>query len=554
MNIFGNALKYTQKGSIVVKVGLEDVEDVGFHGGESRVLEIRISDTGKGISSEYLRTSLFNRESASRICQLSTLTVSSSAFCQEDPLASGTGLGLSIVRSIVTMLTGSIDVQSELGQGTAVTIRLPLSRLPGNSTPSSTPNSAATDESGPAHDSIDALRTDFSSITVCLYSFDETGVPNRNMQSGRVLKDCIQDWFGLKVASSTIGTGGVDLLIVDEKELSRLIEHDSRSLPTVVLCSNATRSQATSRQHRLNRPIVEYVSKPVGPHKLAKALHICLDRAKAMRYGLAPALALSDEESPMESEADTIVPDLEHLTLEPVSPSAQPLQVQTNGVLTASDSTNAQKAIGSSSYEAVSEEARVDDRGNFPFPIQGGTCGGERIDQAHEGKSPAKNERPTGDLVRQDSRRPPLISRMTEPAIRVPFNLASNLTKYDDEMRTYAVRPPTETAAAAKREVLSEMSPASLTIKNIALHNGELPVATTPVQPPLEREKRPPRLLLVDDNKINLRLLETYMKKRKYRFVDSAEDGQLAVQAAEAHDGYDIIFMGEHSIMSTCLV
>lgn len=55
---------------------------------------------------------------------------------------------------------------------------------------------------------------------------------------------------------------------------------------------------------------------------------------------------------------------------------------------------------------------------------------------------------------------------------------------------------------------------------------------------------RPPRLLLVDDNKINLRLLETFMRKRKYQFVDSAENGQLAVEAAMAHDeGYDIILM-----------
>jgi len=53
-------------------------------------------------------------------------------------------------------------------------------------------------------------------------------------------------------------------------------------------------------------------------------------------------------------------------------------------------------------------------------------------------------------------------------------------------------------------------------------------------------------LLLVDDNEINLRLLETFMRKRKYKLVDSTENGQLAVDAAMAHeDGYDIIFMGK---------
>lgn len=61
MNIFGNALKYTQKGSIVVRLALDALNN-GVTEDTERMLEIRVIDTGKGISSEYLRTSLFNRE------------------------------------------------------------------------------------------------------------------------------------------------------------------------------------------------------------------------------------------------------------------------------------------------------------------------------------------------------------------------------------------------------------------------------------------------------------------------------------------------------------
>ena len=61
----------------------------------------------------------------------------------------------------------------------------------------------------------------------------------------------------------------------------------------------------------------------------------------------------------------------------------------------------------------------------------------------------------------------------------------------------------------------------------------------------LVKERHPPRLLLVDDNLINLRLLETYMRKQKQPFVDSAQNVLQAVKAAELNpDGYDIIFMG----------
>lgn len=53
-----------------------------------------------------------------------------------------------------------------------------------------------------------------------------------------------------------------------------------------------------------------------------------------------------------------------------------------------------------------------------------------------------------------------------------------------------------------------------------------------------------PRLLLVDDNKINLRLLRTYMRKRQYECIDEAEDGLQAVNAVKEHtEAYDIIFM-----------
>ena len=64
MNILGNALKYTQKGMIIVKVALDELpNDAGAEEKNERILEIKIADTGKGISSDYLRTSLYTRMS-----------------------------------------------------------------------------------------------------------------------------------------------------------------------------------------------------------------------------------------------------------------------------------------------------------------------------------------------------------------------------------------------------------------------------------------------------------------------------------------------------------
>jgi AmiR/NasT family two-component response regulator len=65
-----------------------------------------------------------------------------------------------------------------------------------------------------------------------------------------------------------------------------------------------------------------------------------------------------------------------------------------------------------------------------------------------------------------------------------------------------------------------------------------------------------PRVLLVDDNEINLSLLRAFMKKRKYRLVDYAEDGSIAVNAIKAAaEPYDIIFMGKSNLTShSCLL
>ena len=61
MNIFGNALKYTQRGSIVVKLALDPPNNDATEDTE-RVLNIKVIDTGQGISTEYLRTSLYTRK------------------------------------------------------------------------------------------------------------------------------------------------------------------------------------------------------------------------------------------------------------------------------------------------------------------------------------------------------------------------------------------------------------------------------------------------------------------------------------------------------------
>ena len=107
MNLVGNALKFTESGSIMVSLRQDDPQQ--NHGGSHRTMvRLTVSDTGKGISENYLRNDIFT------------------PFSQEDSFVPGTGLGLSLVRQMVSVLGGSIEVSSHVGQGTTVVVSTPL--------------------------------------------------------------------------------------------------------------------------------------------------------------------------------------------------------------------------------------------------------------------------------------------------------------------------------------------------------------------------------------------------------------------------------------------
>ena len=97
-NLLSNAVKFTPKGEITLTATYD-----------SSRLTIAIADTGKGMASE-------DRE---RIFQ--EFTRLTGAQGEE-----GFGLGLSIVKKLVTLLEGTIEVESTLGDGSCFTVVLPL--------------------------------------------------------------------------------------------------------------------------------------------------------------------------------------------------------------------------------------------------------------------------------------------------------------------------------------------------------------------------------------------------------------------------------------------
>jgi len=100
LNLVSNALKFTPKGGSVTVSG-QAVEGM---------LEITVADTGVGIPPEDVERLGRPYEQAGGA----------------DQKARGTGLGLSLVRAFAELHGGDMGIESRLGEGTAVMVRLPV--------------------------------------------------------------------------------------------------------------------------------------------------------------------------------------------------------------------------------------------------------------------------------------------------------------------------------------------------------------------------------------------------------------------------------------------
>ncbi|KAG9963013.1 hypothetical protein KCU61_g4109, partial [Aureobasidium melanogenum] len=199
MNLFANALKYTEHG--FVEVSLKVVTDSKIP--TKRLAHLVVSDTGIGMSPEFLERSLYQ------------------PFVQENPIADGTGLGLSIVKKIVEDLQGTIEVQSTQGLGTRFDVFIPV----------------------PDHDaSKDALPTGGQRLdpnatlkgrTVCFLSpsgMHADKSPQTELQLRRTatmqsyVRSIADTWFGMNVTTSNDLEGiDADIVVAEEMHLASLI-------------------------------------------------------------------------------------------------------------------------------------------------------------------------------------------------------------------------------------------------------------------------------------------------------------------------------------------
>ena len=243
MNVFGNAIKYTVKGLIVLKVHVEDAQP---H--ELRVC-FSVIDTGRGISDDYQNNHLFK------------------PFSQEDSLASGSGLGLSIVKQITNDLGGQVRLTSTRGSGTHVQVTLTMP----------TANSILSASSELRRVSPEEIRKDMAGLRIRVMCDEPSSLVEAlrraEVEQARSLKDLAAAWFGADVdIISSYEPDSAEILILLEPSLEFLKKVEAASLVSgdigvILVAADSIEMSVLRSDERINasKLIIETIAQPYVP-------------------------------------------------------------------------------------------------------------------------------------------------------------------------------------------------------------------------------------------------------------------------------------------------
>ncbi|CAG8395772.1 unnamed protein product [Penicillium salamii] len=261
-NVVGNALKFTERGYVHVSLKSSPIVLGDVQEATSSNISMSVKDTGCGMSPEFLRNGLFR------------------AFSQEEGTTVGNGLGLNITQRIVLSLGGTIEIDSHQGVGTEVRISVDLNHIPGNSLESpetSTISFLKATEAFVGTKTIGLLGLDSSESALILTSS---------------LRHLCEKWFGMNVVPVLLSQSEFahcdfyispfDYYHDHNLDVESIISSHAEqfSSPVIVICPSPRMAQSmyVTSQDKRGTDIVEFISQPCGPRKLAKTFEICSKR------------------------------------------------------------------------------------------------------------------------------------------------------------------------------------------------------------------------------------------------------------------------------------
>ena len=240
-NLLSNALKFTDRGSVVVKLDFTPCAD-------GRVsISIQVSDTGPGIAPDKL-PAIFEK------------------FTQADGSITrkygGTGLGLAITRRLVEMQGGDVRVDSQVGKGSTFRVTLPCEIAPVVAqAPPPRPETLDQRLPSPAAARLLVVEDNLVNQKVVLAILRKKGYRIDVANDGR------EALAKLNSSSYDLVLMDVQMPILDGLEATRLIRREARwdRLPIIAMTAHAMNGD---RERCLQAGMNAYISKPVQPAHL----------------------------------------------------------------------------------------------------------------------------------------------------------------------------------------------------------------------------------------------------------------------------------------------
>jgi two-component system sensor histidine kinase/response regulator len=247
MNLVGNAVKFTEQGRVVLQV--RATEDCG----DSVTLLFEVTDTGIGIPPDKQGT-IFD------------------AFSQADGSTTrrfgGTGLGLSIAKRLVTLMNGTIGVESAIGQGTRFLITVPMAVQPSPQPPVQLPVAELRNRKVCIVDDDPAGRTVLEQYTTSWSMQPSTASDAPGALA--LLRQAAQQKHPFDLALVDIGMPPPNGI-----ELARMIKQDPliAATPVIILASYGQRGEATLATEA---GAAGYLTKPLRYTQLHECLRVVL--------------------------------------------------------------------------------------------------------------------------------------------------------------------------------------------------------------------------------------------------------------------------------------
>lgn len=248
LNFGGNAVKFTENGSVSILVSLFEKNDTEY------LVKFSVKDTGLGISDENLE-GIFD------------------PFKQADASTTrkfgGTGLGLAICRQLAELMQGSVGVESELGQGSTFWFKVPLKKQAHEISENGTPENFSGD---PAVHTLKDMKIlvaedDKMSQLVVLKFLETEGVSVDVVDTGmEAIKALERTTYGAVLMDVQMpDMGGFEAT----EEIRRLEKKTGKHIPIIMLTASA---MAEDREKSNEAGADDFITKPIDKAKLLKTL------------------------------------------------------------------------------------------------------------------------------------------------------------------------------------------------------------------------------------------------------------------------------------------